>query len=90
MPPESRGNWHFPSSRAQTARFTAAGTWPGSFDERGLCCGRFTSPLRFAWAASNRSSAASRTFSAEAPGCACPCPFRAASSFSRNCFDTVM
>jgi hypothetical protein len=90
MPPESSRHWHFPSSRAHTARFTAAGTWPGFLAGRGLCCGRFTSPLRLACSVSNRSSAASSTFSAEAPGCACPWPFRADSSLSRKVFVTVM
>ena len=90
MPPESMGHVHFPWSRDQTARFTAAGMWPGFFAGRGFCCGRFTSARRFACWASRRSSAASMTFSADAPGCACPWPFRAASSFSMNCFETVM
>jgi hypothetical protein len=90
IPPESSRHWHFPSSRAQTARFTAEGTWLGFFAGRGFCCGLFTSARRLACAASMRSSAASSTFSAEAPGWACPCPFRADSSFSRNVFVTVM
>jgi len=71
MPPESRGQVHFPSSRDHTARFTAAGTWLG-FAVRETFRGALTAPLRFACCASKRSSAASMTFSAEAPGCAWP------------------
>jgi hypothetical protein len=90
MPPESSRHGHFPSSRAQTARLTAAGMWPGFLEGREFVCGFFTSPLRLACCASRRSSAASSTCSAEAPGCACPCPFLAVSSLSRNCLETVM
>jgi len=68
MPPESMGHVHLPSSRAQTARFTAAVRWPGFFAGRGFFCGRFTAARRVACWASRRSSAASMTFSAEAPG----------------------
>jgi hypothetical protein len=87
-PPPSTGHWHFPPSRAQTARFTAAVTWSG-FAGRGFFCGLFTSARRSTCFSSSRSSAASITCSFVAPGWTCPCPRRAASSFSRNWFDTV-
>ena len=87
-PPPSTGHWHFPPSRAHTARFTAAVTWSG-FAGRGFFCGLFTSARRLACFSSSRSSAASITCSFVAPGCTCPCPRRAASSFSRNWLDTV-
>jgi hypothetical protein len=88
-PPPSTGHWHLPWSRAQTARFTAAETWSG-FAGRGLLCGFFTSARRLACFSSSKSSAASITCSFVAPGCTCPCPRRAASSFSRNWLETVM
>ena len=87
-PPPSTGHWHFPPSRAHTARFTAAVTW-SAFAGRGFFCGLFTSARRLACFSSNRSSAASITCSFVAPGFMCPCPRRAASSLSRNWLDTV-
>ena len=89
VPPPSTGHWHFPPSRAHTPRFTAAVTWSG-LAGRGFLCGVSTPARRLACFSSSRSSAASITCSFVAPGWTCPCPRRAASSFTRNWLETVM
>ena len=89
MPPPSTGHWHFPWSRAHTARFTAAVT-RSVFAGRGFSRGFSTSARLLACFSRSRSRAASITCSFVAPGCTCPCPRRAASSFSRNWLETVM
>ncbi len=83
MPPPSSGHWHFPWSRFQTSRLTAAGTWrerwapavgtvaPGDGVASGDVVefrGFFTIPRRFACRARMRSSPTSRISSSVAPG----------------------
>jgi hypothetical protein len=62
--------------------------WPG-LEGRSFRCGLATSPFRLALCASSRSSPAPRISSIVAPGCECERASRAASSFTRNCLDTV-
>ena len=77
--------WAAPGARAGFAVGAAATVGTGA-----TLRGRLTCPRALACFSSNRSSAASMTCSALAPGMAWERPSRAASSFFRNWRDTVM
>jgi len=73
-PPEASGHWHLPPSRAQTSRFTLAGT----------------EALLLPCFATNNSSAAVSTCSSDAFGCTCDCPAFAFLNKAKNSGETVM
>jgi hypothetical protein len=73
IPPPSTGHWHFPPSRAHTARFTLAGT----------------QAFRFACFSMSNISAAVRTSSSLAAGLRWESPAFAFFKRARNSLDTV-
>ena len=87
-PPDSSGHWQRPPSLNQTSRFTAAGT-AREVAMLTRVRGFSTMPFRLACRFRMRSRPVSRTLSVAPPGCECESAARAASSFSRNRFDTV-